>query len=86
MNGLLPLTAAGSRKMRETEEEADRLAVHLVDTAAYDLSDAESFMGGLLDGALPVAATHPDPERRLALLRTAITEAGRMRTALLRGR
>ncbi len=76
-NTLLPgaVGSNGMRAVRETEEEADRLAVSLATTAAYDLSDAEPFLGGLLSGAVPVAATHPAPDRRLALLRAAIVDA-----------
>jgi predicted Zn-dependent protease len=69
---LLPLTEAGTAAMRETEEEADALAVRLAANASYDLSGAVSFLGGLMDGRGAVAATHPDPDRRLALLRAAI--------------
>jgi hypothetical protein len=75
-NGLLPLSETGSREMRETEEEADRLAVGMGITAGYDLSAAETFLSRLLISVTPVAATHPDPERRLALLRAAIAEHG----------
>ncbi len=71
-NHLLPPSAAGSIAVRETEEEADRLAVRLAAGAGYDLSGAEAFIGGLQKRAMPVAATHPAPERRLALLRAAI--------------
>ena len=71
-NGLLPLSESGSREMRETEEEADRFAVAMGITAGYDLSAAEPFLGRLLISPTPVATTHPDPERRLALLRAAI--------------
>lgn len=76
-NTLLP-AAAGPRDMREvreTEEQADRLAVGLADAAGYDLSDAESFMRGLLRSDVPVASTHPARDRRLTLLRAAIVEA-----------
>lgn len=74
-NGLLASAHAGSAAMRESEEEADRLAVRLAAGAAYDLSGAEAFMNGLLDRTLRAALTHPDRERRLALLRTAVAEA-----------
>lgn len=76
-SGLLPNDGDGSAEIRGTEEEADRLAVGLAIAAAYDLSSAASFLAELLDGAAPAAATHPDPGRRLALLRLAIAEAGR---------
>jgi Zn-dependent protease with chaperone function len=78
-NSLLPATAGASRAMQETEEEADRLAVGLAMAAAYDLGYAEPFLSGLLDHAAPVAATHPAPTQRLALLRAAIADARRGR-------
>jgi hypothetical protein len=88
-NTLLP-AAAGSRDMRdlrETEEQADRLAVGLADAAGYDLGDAESFMRGLLRDDLPVASTHPARDRRLILLRAALIEArqGRALSGTLTG-
>lgn len=88
-NALLP-TEGGSRDMREireTEEEADRLAVSLAAMAAFDLGDAEPFLRGLLRGGVAVAATHPAPERRLALLRAAIADArqGRAHSVTLTG-
>lgn len=64
--------------MRETEEEADRLAVMLVAAAGYDLGGAESFLSGLM-GLTPsalLASTHPTLDRRLALLRAEIAAAG----------
>lgn len=67
-----PVSAAAAVQVRETEEEADRLAVQLVSEAGYDLSGAESFMRGLMTSGRAVAATHPAPTRRLALLRAAI--------------
>lgn len=73
-NRLLPLTESGSLAMRETEEEADEFAVRLASGASYDLSGAEAFMSSLLDRGLPAAATHPAPDRRLALLHAAIAE------------
>lgn len=73
-NRLLPLTESGSQAMRETEEEADAFAVRLATGARYDLSGAEAFMSSLLDRGLPAAATHPAPDRRLALLHAAIAE------------
>jgi len=73
-SGLLPLTEAGTAAMRETEEEADRLAVSLATNASYDLSGAASFLTELMDGTGAVATTHPDPARRLMLLRSAIVD------------
>jgi len=73
-NRLLPLTEAGTAAMRETEEEADRLAVSLAANASYDLSGAASFLTELMDGTGAVATTHPDPARRLTLLRSAIAD------------
>jgi hypothetical protein len=88
-NTLLPAATGPHdlRKVRETEEEADRLAVSLATMAAYDLGDAEPFMSGLLRGDVAVANTHPARDRRLTLLRAAIAEArqGRARSAVLTG-
>lgn len=74
-NRLLP-SAAGSMAMRETEEEADGLAVRLATTASYDLSGALAFMGGLLNRGVALAATHPASARRLELLGAAIGTQG----------
>jgi hypothetical protein len=71
-NTLLPMSALTSMHIRQTEEEADRLAVRLASNAAYDLSGAELFLGGLIDTSHAMAATHPAPLRRLALLHAAI--------------
>jgi hypothetical protein len=70
-------SGSGSATMRETEEEADRLAVVLTSTASYDLARAEQFMSGLLDrlDAASTAETHPDADRRLMLLRAEIANA-----------
>lgn len=73
-NGLLPAGSAASRAIRETEEAADRLAVVLATAAAYDLSGAEAFIGGLMAVIPTPAKTHPDLPRRLALLRAAIAD------------
>lgn len=72
--GRLGLTGSGSAEMRETEEEADDLAVRLAKAAAYDLRGAEAFMSDLLrgEGAARAASTHPATARRLTLLRAAI--------------
>jgi len=69
---LLLLTASEAIVSRETEEEADGLAVKLAAGAGYDLSVAEAFIGGLMD-VETAAATHPARDRRLALLHTAIS-------------
>jgi hypothetical protein len=77
--GLLPLIPAqGSAEIRESEEEADRLAVRLAGAAAYDLGGAEAFLGGLLQSLDEGAetGTHPAPVRRLASLRVAILALG----------
>ncbi len=73
-SGRLGLIGSGSAEMRETEEEADDLAVKLAKAAAYDLRGTEAFMSDLLrgDGAARAASTHPATARRLALLRAAI--------------
>jgi hypothetical protein len=75
VNGLLPLTDIGSAEVRATEEEADRFAVRLATTAAYDLSGAETFIGGLMSPRTAAVTTHPDLPRRLALLHDAIADA-----------
>jgi hypothetical protein len=77
---LLPVSAASLAENRMAEEEADRLAVQLARRAAYDLSGAVTFLGGLLaaDGLSGRAATtHPRAHRRLALLKAAIARAER---------
>jgi hypothetical protein len=74
------LSTAALREMQATEEEADRFGVRLAAAASYDLSNAASFMSGLLDGA--VATTHPSAGRRLQLLRAAIAVAGRRGSAV----
>jgi hypothetical protein len=73
-NTLLSMSALASLHIRQTEEEADRLAVRLASNAAYDLSGAELFLGGLIDTKHALAATHPAPMRRLALLHAAIAD------------
>ncbi|HMJ92916.1 MAG TPA: M48 family metalloprotease [Allosphingosinicella sp.] len=71
------LPADGPVGSSEREEEADRLAVGLSSAAGYDLGGAEVFLAGLLKAEVgdEGAATHPEPARRLALLRAAIAEA-----------
>ncbi|RYD50215.1 MAG: hypothetical protein EOP60_12290 [Sphingomonadales bacterium] len=76
-NGLLPMTEAGSAAMRQTEEEADQLAVKLVGAAKFDLAGAEAFMSSLLNRDFAVVASHPARDRRLMLLRAAIAELPR---------
>jgi hypothetical protein len=74
---LLPLLPGGGPiGSSEREEEADRLAVRLSGAAAYDLGQAEAFLSGLLKAEAGDAAiaTHPQPARRLALLRAAIAD------------
>jgi hypothetical protein len=78
-NGLLRADGPGSAAMRQTEEEADALAVRLVAAAGFDLTHAGSFMAGLLERSEsgPSDTTHPAPARRLALLTAEITAASR---------
>lgn len=73
----LRLTGTGSAATRETEEEADRLAVRMARAAEYDLSGALSFLTALLedDGEARGDGTHPAPARRLALLEAEIAAA-----------
>lgn len=73
--GLLSLLPAGGPiGSSEREEEADRLAVVLAGAAAFDLGRAEAFLGRLLKAETGDSgmSTHPEPARRLALLRAAI--------------
>lgn len=74
---VMGILGSGSAMMRETEEEADGMAVKMAITAAYDLTRAEAFMSRLLDGrdAASLAQTHPTRDRRLALLRAEIAAA-----------
>jgi len=74
---VMGILGSGLAMMRETEEEADAMAVKMAITAAYDLTQAEAFMSRLLDGrdAASLAATHPTRDRRLALLRAEIAAA-----------
>lgn len=76
-SGLLPIPSAASAMVRETEEEADRLAVRLTAASGYDVSQAVSFLDRLLNsgnGVHRAAATHPDAPRRLMLLSAAIAD------------
>lgn len=61
----------------QAEEQADRLAVAMVAEASYDLSGAEEFLRRLTApvAGVSLAATHPQPDRRLALLRAEIAVA-----------
>lgn len=76
---VLGILGGGSAMMRETEEEADRLAVTMAIAADYDLSQAAAFMSGLLNDpdVAPVSGTHPAPDRRLTLLRAEIAASRR---------
>lgn len=74
-SGLLPASGAAAQELHALEEEADRFAVSLVMTAGYDLAGVAAFMDGLIDRSIIDSATHPDPDRRLALLRDAIVRA-----------
>ena len=81
-SGLLPSGEAAARELHDDEEEADRIAVSLSMAAGYDLGGAVEFMDGLLDRSLARSETHPGPQRRLALLRDAISDALRDGVAL----
>ena len=78
--GLLPVSNQGSAAMRQTEEEADRVAVRMAGAAGYDLAQAVPFVARLLAATNlngRAAATHPGSVRRLALLKAAVArEAG----------
>lgn len=71
------LLGSGSAMMRQTEEEADQLAIRMATAAAYDMGQAEAFMSRLLVGrdAASTAGTHPTADRRLKLLRAGIAVA-----------
>jgi len=73
----LGLLGSGSAMMRETEEEADQLAIKLATAAAYDMGRADAFMSRLLvdRNEAPMAGTHPTADRRLKLLRAEIAVA-----------
>jgi hypothetical protein len=75
--GRMGLMGSASAEMRRTEEEADRLAVTMAAAASYDLTGAEAFLGRLMASisGVTLVATHPQPDRRLALLRTEIAAA-----------
>ena len=68
----------GSAMMRETEEEADELAVRMATAADYDLSRAAAFISDLLSdpSVASGSGTHPAPGRRQALLRAEIAASG----------
>lgn len=74
---VMRLLGSGSAVMRQTEEEADRLAIILTSAASYDLAQAEAFMSRLLNSpnAASTAGTHPEADRRLTLLRAGIAAA-----------
>lgn len=74
---VMELLGSGPAIMRETEEEADRLAIKMTTAAAYDMSQADAFMSRLLVGrdAASMAGTHPTTDRRLKLLRAEIAVA-----------
>lgn len=60
-----------ARLFRRTEEEADRLSVHLLRNAGYDPQAAVRFWsgdGGKLDGGMFRSATHPGAKDRAAAL------------------
>jgi predicted Zn-dependent protease len=69
-------SGSGSATMRDTEEEADRYGVGIATAAGYDLSQAETFVTGLMNGISDIAGTHPALDRRIALLKAAIAAAG----------
>ena len=65
--GLLAQFGRNARLFRRTEEEADRLSVHLLRNAGYDPRVAVRFWrehGGEIDGGLFRGATHPSAETR----------------------
>jgi hypothetical protein len=74
-SGFLRGLGAGSSRIRETEEEADRLGVRLALSASYDVGKAVAAWSSFLERGAPSGATHPSGSRRIALLQRAAAEA-----------
>lgn len=81
--GLLRYFGRNARLFRETETEADRLSVHLLDRAGYDPDAAARFWRRFGPRSLGLGdPTHPAWRRRLAAIEE---EAGRIRAARAAG-
>lgn len=78
--GLLGELGRNRRLIRQAEEEADRLSVHLLANAGYDPASAPAFWRGSLGrrvgGGLGLLRhrAYPSPERRAELLEREITD------------
>lgn len=72
-----------ARLIRETEMEADRLSVYLLDRAGYDPEAAVRFFSRFRGSGLNFlgSATHPNWRTRIAALRTEIEAIRRARAA-----
>lgn len=69
--GLAAEFGRNARLFRRTEEDADRLSVHLLRNAGYDPAAAVRFWreeGGKIDGGLFRSPTHPSAKARAAAL------------------
>ena len=69
--GLAGEFGRNARLFRRTEEDADRLSVHLLRNAGYDPAAAVRFWreeGGSIDGGPFRSATHPSPKARAQAL------------------
>ena len=69
--GLLKQIGRNARLFRRTEEDADRLSVHLLRNAGYDPQAAVRFwreQGGKIDGGPFRSATHPSAKARAAAI------------------
>ncbi|WP_126665564.1 M48 family metallopeptidase [Croceibacterium ferulae] len=70
--GLLGEFGRNRRLLRQAEEEADRLSVHLLANAGYDPASAPAFwrsaLGRRVGGGLLRNRAYPSPERRAELL------------------
>ncbi|HKR24347.1 MAG TPA: M48 family metallopeptidase, partial [Allosphingosinicella sp.] len=81
--GFLRNFGRNARRIRETETEADRLSVYLMERAGYDPSAAVRFWSRFGRRGLNFlgSATHPDWRSRIALFEAEITAIRRARGA-----
>ncbi|HEV2866489.1 MAG TPA: M48 family metallopeptidase [Allosphingosinicella sp.] len=81
--GVLANFGRNARLIRQTEVEADRLSVYLLDRAGYDPEAAVRFWSRFRGHGLNFlgSATHGSPGRRLALLRAEIALIRQARAA-----
>lgn len=81
--GFLRNFGRNARRIRETEVEADRLSVYLLDRAGYDPSAAVRFWSRFGRRGLNFlgSSTHPNWQSRIALFETEIAAIRRARAA-----